>query len=150
MREPVPGIVPPDQVPHAIPQGLLEACERALAQAGFSVLVTRSPDGLHCADVPTVIGVIERYVGSPEELAHHRSNAHGHGHVDLLDAELERRLDLISLAKGGTGPLQAEELSGYVANVISNYRRLHAAIHDAATPSGVRAVDISAGWPSTP
>jgi hypothetical protein len=140
------GIIPYNQIPSPVPAGLFEACEVALALAGFSTQATRAPDGVHVSDVPTVTATIASYVGSAAQLAYAKAQLQA-----ALDAEFDANFDLSKFIRGGTVTgITAAQIGTFLATITNNYRTLRASIASAANVAAVNAINIASGWPSNP
>lgn len=143
---PTPGTIPYSSLPSPIPSGLFLACETALANAGFSTLVSRAPEGIIVADVPTVTAAISAYAGSAAELAYHKA-----AKQLALDTAFNANFDLAAFIRGGTASnVTAAQVGTFLATITNNYRSMRAAIANAANVATVDAINIASGWPSNP
>lgn len=141
-----PGIIPNSSVPSPIPDGLLEACEAALGQAGLLVKVTRAPDGLHVSDVPTVIATISSYVGGAAQLAYHKAQKQA-----ALDTFFNANFDFLQIVHGGTSSnVSVGSFMSLLAGALNNYRSLRSSIANAANVAAVNAINVNSGWPANP
>ena len=129
----------------------METCEAALAAAGFSTLVTRTPNGVLVADVPTVVAAAQEYVGSAAQATWAKTNEYGTGLLDRLNADAVQRINLFVMIQGGTVTnLTGAQVGTFLAAVSNNYRTLVAQINAATTVAQVNAINIGAGWPANP
>ena len=141
-----PGIIPYSSIPSPLPAGLFEACEAALAAAGFSTTVTRAPEGILVSDVPTVVATAHAYVGSAAELAYHKAQTQ-----TALDALFDANFDLTKFIRGGTvATITATQVGTFLAQIANNYRALRASIAAATTVAQVNAINPAGGWPTNP
>lgn len=128
------------------PAGLFEACESALATAGFSTFVSRGPDGVNVSDVATVNAVLASYAGGSAQLAFNKAQKQA-----TLDALFDANFDLAKFIRGGNATgITAANVGSFLATITNNYRTLRASIANAADLTALNAINLNSGWPANP
>lgn len=126
--------------------GLFEACEAALATAGFSTVVSRAPDGLHVSDVATVNTAMAAYSGGAAQLAYAKAQKQA-----ALDTLLDNNFDLKAFIRAGTASnIALGAVDAFLRAIANNYRSKRTSIAGAANVAAVTAIDVTAGWPANP
>jgi hypothetical protein len=146
MAAATPGTIPYSSIPSPVPIGLIGACQAAEAAAGFSSMLSMAPDGWEVADVPTVMATIASYVGSPAELAFHKT-----AKQTALDATFDTTFDLAKFIRGGTlTTVTAANVGSFLAQITNNYRGLRSSISNSSATAVTDAINVTAGWPANP
>lgn len=142
----VAGVIPYASLPSPLPAGFAEACETALANAGFPTLIVRAPDGVHVSDVATVTKTISAYTGSAAELAYHKAQKQA-----ALDDLLDNHFSEVAFIRNGIAiNVTAAQEGAFKAGIKNNYRTIRAAIAAGTTVAIVNAIDATKGWPANP